>query len=268
MRQDRNDKSTKAFLLVFSLLLMPAVSWGQKTATPQPPQAAAPATPNDPLKRDTPYGTVTGFLKAAGQKNYELAAKYVQMPHGKSVPFSQETLEELEAVLNHDYYGSLDMISREPEGILDDGLRPDLESIGKARIMGGNELDIRLIRLTDTKETKIWLVSAETVRQIPDFYRSSPFTALQNSLPHWMSRTEVFSLTVLELADLPSGRADFLAARAILDIPGQTGFEACLRAADWARTPLTGTPLALALSNRYSLHPGPLSAAAALRPIL
>src|SRR5580698_8191673 len=45
--------------------------------------AAAPSTaaniPTDALGRSTPYGTVFGFLQAAQEGNYSIAAQYLQM---------------------------------------------------------------------------------------------------------------------------------------------------------------------------------------------
>ena len=49
-------------------------------------QPSAPATTaaksSDQLGRDTPYGTVFGFLQAAQQGNYSIAAQYLQMSPG------------------------------------------------------------------------------------------------------------------------------------------------------------------------------------------
>src|SRR6202035_5113656 len=41
--------------------------------------ATAPTKTSDQLGRDTPYGTVFGFLQAAQQGDYSIAAQYLQM---------------------------------------------------------------------------------------------------------------------------------------------------------------------------------------------
>jgi MscS family membrane protein len=199
MKHNRSPKPMLVFLLVFSAFLLSCAAWGQNTQSSQEAQPGASTSPADPLKRETPHGTVTGFLRAAGQKNYELAASHLQLRHRKLSARDQTTAQEFEAILDRHYFGSLDLISRDPEGNLEDGLRPDRESIGPARIIGGHTLEIELVRLADPEAGKIWLISADTVRQIPDFYESMPFTALQNRLPEWLNRTEFFSLTALEL---------------------------------------------------------------------
>ena len=47
--------------------------------------AANPSTgaASDPLGRDTPYGTVFGFLQTAQSGNYSTAAQYLQMSAAK-----------------------------------------------------------------------------------------------------------------------------------------------------------------------------------------
>ena len=185
-------------LAVFSTA-WPGVARAQATPSSQKAPAAEVTPPADPLGRETPYGTVTGFLKAADQGNYQLAASYFQLPRRKPSARDETTARELKAVLNHNYFGSLDQISRDPDGNIGDGFPPDRESIGKARTVGGLTLELELVRVSDPKVGKIWLFSAGTVRQVADFYERMPFVALQKDLPNWLNRTQVFSLTALEL---------------------------------------------------------------------
>ena len=181
MRLNQYTRSMALPLLAFLTVVLPCTAWGQSAQASQQTQPGASTSPADPLKRETPYGTVTGFLKAAGQGNYELAASYLQLPRRKPSARDETTARELEAILNHNYFGNLDLISRDPEGNLTDGLPPDRESIGKARTVGGLTLDIELVRVSDPQAGKIWLISADTVRQVPDFYERMPFTALQKT---------------------------------------------------------------------------------------
>jgi len=186
-------------LLAFLAVVLPCTAWAQFAQANQQAQPGAVTSPADPLNRETPYGTVTGFLKAAEQRNYGLAASYLQLPRRKPSARDEITAQELEAILNHNYFGSLDTISRDPEGSLTDVLPSDRESIGKARTVGGLKIDIELVRVSDPQVGKIWLISAGTLRQVTDFYEGMPFTALQKTLPDWLNRIEFFSLTALEL---------------------------------------------------------------------
>jgi MscS family membrane protein len=186
-------------LLALLFLGLPVRAPAQAVQPGQQAQPGAVAPPVDPLHRETPYGAVTGFLKAADQGDYELAAAYLQLPRRKPSARDETTAKELEAVLNHQYFSSLDQISRDPEGNLMDGLPPDREYIGQARTLGGRTLDVKLVRVSDPQAGKIWLISSDTLKDVPDFYERMPFTSLQKNLPDWLNRTEFFSLTALEL---------------------------------------------------------------------
>jgi hypothetical protein len=67
-------------LLAFLAVGLPCTAWGQTAPTSQQAQPGALTSPVDPLKRETPYGTVTGFLKAAGQKNFAGRDKILMNP--------------------------------------------------------------------------------------------------------------------------------------------------------------------------------------------
>lgn len=198
MRLNRFARAMLLPLLALLSLGSPVGARAQAERTSQQAQPGAVTPPADPLHRETPYGAVTGFLKAAEQRNYELAAAFLQLPRRKPSARDETTARELEAILNHHYFSSLDQISRDPEGNSMDGLPPDRESIGKARTLGGRTLEVELVRMSDPQVGRIWLFSSETLREVPDFYERMPFTALQKNLPDWLNRTEFFSLTALE----------------------------------------------------------------------
>jgi MscS family membrane protein len=237
-------------LAVFSAA-SPGVARAQPTPSSQKAPAAEVTAPADPLGRETPYGTVTGFLKTADQGNYELAASYFQLPRRKPSARDQTTARELKAVLNHNYFGSLDQISRDPDGNISEGLPPDRESIGKARTVGGLTLELELVRVSDPQVGKIWLFSAGTVRQVADFYERMPFVALQKDLPDWLNRTQFFSLTALELVlFLIAIPIAWTLARLLLFVAGWAVGRYLSRFVrpDWRQKGfLTRTPLRLAL---------------------
>ena len=62
------------------LSLFCVAAWSQAALPKAAPASAAPAqaeAPKDSLGRTTPRGTVLGFLTAARDKNYDLAAEYL-----------------------------------------------------------------------------------------------------------------------------------------------------------------------------------------------
>src|SRR6516164_9501978 len=72
-----------AVSIFFAILTSPQVAWEQlpKAAVPKPAEPSEPKTPTpaseDPLSRTTPRGTVLGFLSAAYNQKYDLAAQYL-----------------------------------------------------------------------------------------------------------------------------------------------------------------------------------------------
>jgi MscS family membrane protein len=244
-----------ALSLVSALaVLLPCFAWAQSIPTKAQP-ADSKSSP-DPLNRETPYGTVTGFLKAAGQGNYSMAVEYLQLPHAQPTARDIVTARELEAILNHSYFGSLDQISRDREGNLADGLLPDRDSIGIARGIGSLKIDLELVRVPGPQSEKIWQFSRETLSQSVDFYERMPFTTLQRNLPDWLTRNEFFSLTALELLlfFLAAPAAWFLAG--LLIFVARWGMRHLLirfKRADWQeRRPAKG-PLRLGLTAVFHL---------------
>ena len=80
-----NQSTGLIFLPLLALLSpgMPDAAWAQAAQANQQVQQGVVKPPADPLNRESPYGAVTGFLKAAEQGNYELAAAFLQLPRRK-----------------------------------------------------------------------------------------------------------------------------------------------------------------------------------------
>src|SRR5215471_2843379 len=126
-------------LLGLSLLL----SLGTRQSTAQILPAPAPAAPNDPLGRQTPNGTLFGFLQATQAGDYRTAAQYLQMSPARRDAQGEQIATELKAVLDRAFVGSLRAISTNPEGSLQPGLPPDRERIGTLSIYD-TEVDVLL----------------------------------------------------------------------------------------------------------------------------
>ncbi len=118
--------------IVFLFLVSCASSWGQ--SLPLSVGKAAPATATnsapDPLERDTPYGTLFGFLEAAQAGNYSTAAQFLQMPAAKRLTEGPDLANKLNVVVNNAFTGSLKKLSKEPNGVPQEGVPPDQQNIG------------------------------------------------------------------------------------------------------------------------------------------
>src|SRR5262252_2930450 len=102
--------------LLFALLFcVPAISQipglgvSQAAAAPTAAAKQEPAVPPDPLDRETPRGTLLGFIKAAQEERYSVALQYFQPPTNRRRR-SQEEDEELAAqlltILNQKFAGA------------------------------------------------------------------------------------------------------------------------------------------------------------------
>src|SRR5271165_1431764 len=146
---------------------------------PQPIQVAKPEStvPADPLGRETPRGSLVGFIKAAQDERNDLAVEYFQPPSGRrhrSEEDDEEIVPQFLTIFNQKFAGALDVISNDPLGRLDDGLPADQERVAGA--LGPNEkYRILMIRLEDEQGRKLWYFSRATLDHVPEMYDSLTF---------------------------------------------------------------------------------------------
>jgi len=173
------------FLLCVSAPSLPQIP-GLVT-TPQP-AAVAPATPTIPpdvLGRETPRGTLLGFIKVAQEEHYAVAIEYFQPSptrRRRSEQDDEELAAQLLAIFNQKFAGALDLTSRDPLGRLDDGLPPDQEKITGA-LGTTDKFPIQLIRLEDEHGRKLWYFSRSTLDHVPDMFESLTFPEIEKQIP-------------------------------------------------------------------------------------
>src|SRR5271157_2483424 len=80
-------------------------------------QAQTPASPaSDPLGRETPSGTVLGYLQAAQEGNYRTAADYLQMSAARRQSLGADLAEKLKVLMDRAFEGKLRRLSSNPDG--------------------------------------------------------------------------------------------------------------------------------------------------------
>src|SRR6516225_5384994 len=152
------------------------------------PAASAPAQaspPPDPLKRETPKGSLLGFIKAAGEERYNVAIRYFQPStarHRPSTADEENLASQLFTILSLKFSGSLDSLSNDPLGHLDDGLPPDQEQIGGVRGLS-EDFPILLVRVDDEQGRKLWYISRKTLAQVPEVFEGLQFPILEKNIP-------------------------------------------------------------------------------------
>jgi MscS family membrane protein len=158
---------------------------GQKPAVTPPP------TPSDALGRDTPRGTVIGFIREA-QDESEVAVDYFQPPlkgHRSPPEEERELAGQLLSVLNAKFPTSaLDSISRDPIVRGDDGQpQNQIRIVGSTRGLS-DTFPITLVRQDDLHGNKLWYISRQTLEQVPEVYYSLRFPRIEKELPGFLAK--------------------------------------------------------------------------------
>src|SRR5713226_9129774 len=143
----------------------------------QTPTAESP----DPLGRETPSGTVLGFLQAAQFGNYKTASDYLQFSAARRQSQGPDLAEKLKVLMDRAFVTGLRRLSTSPEGNPEYGT-PDQQTIGTFS-SGDAEIPVVLVRVNDPNSGKIWLFSAETLSKVPELYDNIKAHQVENKLP-------------------------------------------------------------------------------------
>jgi len=148
---------------------------------PTAPTNTAPTPIVDPLGRGTPRGTVTAFIRAAHRGDFVSSARYMQLSP-KHRPHVEVLAQDLKELLDRYFSEPITTISDSPSGNLDDGLPLDQEHVGPLT-MGDGNVYILLVRVTDPDNGQIWLISSETLDQVPIWYSAIEKTWVERIMP-------------------------------------------------------------------------------------
>jgi MscS family membrane protein len=138
----------------------PALAQGAPAAATE--NGAAETLP-DPFGRTTPAGTVAGYIQALTARDYERAARYLELSPQRRARRGAELAQRFQAVLDRE--GAIrprTELSRDPAGALDDYLDPELERVGSLR-RGTEDIPLLLRRTESSEDAQVWLFSRETL---------------------------------------------------------------------------------------------------------
>jgi len=138
--------------------------------------------PQDALGRDTPRGTVLGFL-AAARKDISVAALYLDTP--LRGPDAEELAHQLAVVLDARLPARLNELSDKPEGSVPDPLKPNEDLVGTISTAKG-DLPILLERVDRGKIGRVWLFSSKTLQSIPEVYAELNSPPIEGVLPTFL----------------------------------------------------------------------------------
>jgi MscS family membrane protein len=182
----------------FPLLLLLLLVGGELSAqVPAPAAAPAPTSaepPRDPLGRDTPRGTVLGFLNAARESRDEITPLYLDTP--LRGPAGLDLARQLFVVLDRRLPARLNELSDRPEGSLANPLKPNLEVVGTIPT-GAGPLDVVVERVSRGAEGPIWLFSQATLDAIPDAYEEVDLVSFDRFVPSLLTKTRIGGIRLL-----------------------------------------------------------------------
>ena len=169
----------RLFVCFCLVVLVPGpVTWAQEG----PPEPSA--KPTDPLGRDTPRGTVVGFMTAARDGNIEVAARYLSSSlTGAAVA---ELTQQLYVVLNSRLPVRSNVLSDRPEGSLANPLTPDRDVVGTIPSASG-DLDIVVERVRPRGGSPVWLFARTTLERIPDVHAEVDLVQVERFLPRFLT---------------------------------------------------------------------------------
>jgi MscS family membrane protein len=167
-------KKIRASIFVLAIVLVVAAICSQALASElvnppgqRPPQASEKTEASDPLGRNTPNGTVFGFLEAAREGRYGEAAQYLQLPEDSH---NRERLaNELYVLMEKAFVERVGVISGHVEGSHQIGVSRDRQRIGVFRI-DGTDTNVDLVHVQDPTSGGVWLFSEEVIAHVPELF--------------------------------------------------------------------------------------------------
>ncbi|OOR87658.1 mechanosensitive ion channel protein MscS [Moraxella caviae] len=132
----------------------------------------------DSFGRDTPRGTVQGFIRAIANHDNELAANYLD---GRFLANTDTPNAEIVTRLKNalDAGGKLDpdlQISGAADGNLSDNLPADIDKVGTIHLMN-QQFDILLAKRVSDDGVVFWQFAGETLEKLPSDTRQTPTLA-------------------------------------------------------------------------------------------
>jgi MscS family membrane protein len=180
--------------VVLSMVLAHALVAQIPGVVSSPSAASQQEQPADPLGRTTPRGTISSFIRAVGRDDMVGAARYLQV--AESQRRNTETLaRDLKDLMDRYFSEPITSISDSPDGALDDGVPIDRERVGPLTI-GESKTDITLVRVIDPQAGRVWLISSETLAQVPALRRSIARTWIERVMPTQLMTRELFGISL------------------------------------------------------------------------
>jgi MscS family membrane protein len=149
-------------------------------------------TDGDALGRDTPSGTVLGFLQAEQVGSSKTAADFLQMSAAHRQSQGPELANKLKLLMDRAFVGSVQRISKRPDGSPEFGAT-DQQTIGVFS-QGDVDVPVVLVRVGDPKSGKVWLFSSDTLSKVPELYDNLEAHQVESKLPESLVRNTLLGM--------------------------------------------------------------------------
>lgn len=191
----RRKRQFLRFFLVAVAFLTSSVSWSQLNAPNASTAETKEEAPKDTLGRETPRGTVLGFLTAVRRGNAQIAALYLNTPlRGEN---AEALARQLAVVMDRGLPARITTLSDKPEGSVPDQFSPDEDLVGTVSTAKGN-LDILVERVDRGKAGQVWLFSQKTLKSIPDAFKEFNTPPVESYLPKFLVDTRVATIPLFQ----------------------------------------------------------------------
>lgn len=209
--------------LLYLVIFASSIAHAQITQALQPASnpAAGANTPNDPLGRNTPSNSVSGFLKAATAGDYSIAAQYLQMSAAHRQAEGEQTATKLKYALDKSFVGDYSRFNQ-PEGTPQEGVQIGRQKLGTMSA-GDVEVDLDLVRVSDPNAGKIWLISAETLAKLPELSDQIDARQVESKFPNFLVKHQLGGMPFWQwlalLVATPFAAAAGWLILAVLEVP-------------------------------------------------
>lgn len=189
LRRTRDAATGELSWLVTRRTVSSAPFWYRVLVEGKKPAAQAPLNPGLPattdLSQGSPRETLEGFLEAASQGSFQLAAHYLDL---SAVPEAEQKMQgpllarRLFLVHVRRNLFQPEKVSNDPAGSPELGLPEDRERVGVLEVRG-RPVDLLLADRYDPGVGHRWVFAPETVAEIASLYRRQGFGWVGDHLP-------------------------------------------------------------------------------------
>ena len=179
-------------LLILATLLC-ALAQAQTPSQPAPQTPPQTQPERDSLGRDTPRGTVFGFLGVTAKGDFETAANYLdtRLRGERAI----ELAKQLSVVMNRRLPAKLNQLSDRPEGSKDHSDGVDADLVGTIDSFEG-PVEILVRRVKRRAEGQVWLFAKDTLDMIPGLFDEVNRMSVESVLPAFLTGPRIAGISL------------------------------------------------------------------------